>query len=158
MSLLSRKVCTVNHLQIPKVHRLVSWSDYLRSCKMSVSQKDGENLSKDGLTYDSISSDLAFNSKYIRSIGGKRRDTIYILCCALCFHRYHPCLVFHVSPIIYVHKLQKDRERSTYGLKEKNLAKTYIKLIPLGMRDPDAIRLLNWKKPTERSVRMPSKL
>lgn len=39
-----------------------------------------------------------------------------------------------------------------YGLKEKNLAKTYIKLIPLGMRDPDAIRLLNWKKPTEHDV------
>jgi len=39
-----------------------------------------------------------------------------------------------------------------YGLKEKNLAKTYIKLIPLGMRDPDAIRLLNWKKPTDRDV------
>jgi hypothetical protein len=39
-----------------------------------------------------------------------------------------------------------------YGLKEKNLAKTYIKLIPLGIRDPDAIRLLNWKKPTEKDV------
>jgi DNA ligase-4 len=39
-----------------------------------------------------------------------------------------------------------------YGLKEKNLAKTYIKLIPLGMKDPDAVRLLNWKKPTERDV------
>jgi len=49
---------------------------------------------------------------------------------------------------------QKDRERAVYGLKEKNLAKTYIKLIPLGMRDPDAIRLLNWKKPTERDVRL----
>lgn len=49
--------------------------------------------------------------------------------------------------------IQKDRERAVYGLKEKNLAKTYIKLIPLGMRDPDAIRLLNWKKPTERDVR-----
>jgi len=48
--------------------------------------------------------------------------------------------------------LQKDRERAVYGLKEKNLAKTYIKLIPLGMKDPDAIRLLNWKKPTERDV------
>jgi len=49
---------------------------------------------------------------------------------------------------------QKDRERAVYGLKEKNLAKTYIKLIPLGMRDPDAIRLLNWKKPTERDVHL----
>ncbi|KAG6891545.1 hypothetical protein C0992_004403 [Termitomyces sp. T32_za158] len=46
--------------------------------------------------------------------------------------------------------MQKDRERAVYGLKEKNLAKTYIKLIPLGMKDPDAIRLLNWKRPTER--------
>lgn len=49
--------------------------------------------------------------------------------------------------------LQKDRERAVYGLKEKNLAKTYIKLIPLGMRDPDSIRLMNWKRPTERDVR-----
>ncbi|KAG1798001.1 uncharacterized protein BJ212DRAFT_1488739 [Suillus subaureus] len=32
----------------------------------------------------------------------------------------------------------------------EDLAKTYIKLIPLGIRDPDAIRLLNWKKPTEK--------
>ena len=47
---------------------------------------------------------------------------------------------------------QKDRERAVYGLKEKNLAKTYIRLIPLGMRDPDAIRMLNWKRPTERNV------
>lgn len=47
---------------------------------------------------------------------------------------------------------QKDRERAVYGLQEKNLAKIYIKLIPLGMRDPDAVRLLNWKRPTEREV------
>jgi len=37
-------------------------------------------------------------------------------------------------------------------LKEKNLAKTYIKLIPLNLKDPDAIRLLNWKKPSEKDV------
>lgn len=48
---------------------------------------------------------------------------------------------------------QKDRERAVYGLKEKNLAKVYIKLIGLNQYDPDAIRLLNWKKPTEREVR-----
>jgi len=48
---------------------------------------------------------------------------------------------------------QKDRERAVYGLKEKNIAKIYIKLIPLGMRDPDAVRLLNWKKPIDREVR-----
>lgn len=48
--------------------------------------------------------------------------------------------------------VQKDRERAVYGLKEKNLAKTYIKLIPLGTKDPDAIRLLNWKRPSGRHV------
>ncbi|KAF8422329.1 DNA ligase N terminus-domain-containing protein [Boletus edulis BED1] len=42
-----------------------------------------------------------------------------------------------------------NRGRAIYGLKEKNLAKTYIKLIPLGMEDPDAVRLLlNWKRPS----------
>ena len=30
------------------------------------------------------------------------------------------------------------------------MAKAYIKLIPLGMGDPDALRLLDWKRPTER--------
>ena len=49
--------------------------------------------------------------------------------------------------------LQKDRERAVYGLKEKNLAKTYIKLIPLGTKDPDAVRLLNWKRPSAKFVR-----
>lgn len=49
--------------------------------------------------------------------------------------------------------LQKDRERAVYGLKEKALAKIYIKLIPLQRQDQDAIRLLNWKKPTEKEVR-----
>ena len=42
---------------------------------------------------------------------------------------------------------KKDRERAVYGLKEKNLAKIYIKLIPLQPKDPDAIRMLNWKRP-----------
>jgi len=48
--------------------------------------------------------------------------------------------------------MQKDRERAVYGLKEKNLAKAYIKLIPLGMKDPDAVRLLNWKRPVGKQV------
>ncbi|KAJ7115869.1 DNA ligase 4 [Mycena epipterygia] len=56
---------------------------------------------------------------------------------------------YDLYPVLRLILPQKDRERAVYGLKEKNLAKTYIKLIPLGMRDPDAIRLLNWKKPTE---------
>ncbi|KAI0793877.1 DNA ligase 4 [Fomes fomentarius] len=53
-------------------------------------------------------------------------------------------------PVLRLILPQKDRERAVYGLKEKNLAKAYIKLIPLGRHDPDAIRLLNWKKPTDR--------
>ncbi|KAI0700108.1 DNA ligase 4 [Cerioporus squamosus] len=53
-------------------------------------------------------------------------------------------------PVLRLILPQKDRERAVYGLKEKNLAKAYIKLIPLGKHDPDAIRLLNWKKPTDR--------
>ena len=42
-----------------------------------------------------------------------------------------------------------------YGLKEKNLAKAYIRVIPLGLKDPDALRLLQWKRPTEKEVRRP---
>ncbi|KZT65040.1 DNA ligase 4 [Daedalea quercina L-15889] len=57
---------------------------------------------------------------------------------------------YDLYPVLRLILPQANRERSVYGLKEKNLAKTYIKLIPLGMRDPDAIRMLNWKKPTER--------
>jgi DNA ligase 4 len=47
---------------------------------------------------------------------------------------------------------QKDRERAIYGLKEKNIAKTYIKMIPLGPKDPDAVRLLEWRKPSGPNV------
>ncbi|KAJ2930609.1 hypothetical protein H1R20_g6480, partial [Candolleomyces eurysporus] len=53
-------------------------------------------------------------------------------------------------PVLRLLLPQKDRERPVYGLKEKNLAKIFIKLIGLGMRDPDAVRLLNWKEPTEK--------
>ncbi|KZT10103.1 DNA ligase 4 [Laetiporus sulphureus 93-53] len=58
---------------------------------------------------------------------------------------------YDLYPVLRLILPQKDRERAVYGLKEKFLAKTFIKLIPLGTRDPDAIRLLNWKKPTERN-------
>ncbi|KAN0115590.1 ATP dependent DNA ligase domain containing protein [Russula decolorans] len=51
-------------------------------------------------------------------------------------------------PVLRLLLPQKDRERAIYGLKEKNIAKTYIKLIPLGPKDPDAIRLLDWKRPS----------
>ena len=40
-----------------------------------------------------------------------------------------------------------------YGLKEKNLAKIYIQMIGLERKNPDAIRLMNWKKPAESDVR-----
>ncbi|KAH6915882.1 DNA ligase 4 [Coprinopsis sp. MPI-PUGE-AT-0042] len=57
---------------------------------------------------------------------------------------------YDLYPVLRLILPQKDRERAVYGLKEKNLAKTYIKLIGLGPRDPDSIRLLNWKRPSER--------
>ena len=41
-----------------------------------------------------------------------------------------------------------------YGMKEKNIAKAYIKLIPLNRTDVDAVRLTNWKRPTDRGVRL----
>ncbi|THG99158.1 hypothetical protein EW026_g3144 [Hermanssonia centrifuga] len=59
---------------------------------------------------------------------------------------------YDLYPVLRLILPQKDRERSVYGLKEKNIAKIYIKLIPLGRNDPDAIRMLNWKKPTERDA------
>ncbi|TCD60360.1 DNA ligase (ATP) [Steccherinum ochraceum] len=66
------------------------------------------------------------------------------------FNHWREEIGYDLYPVLRLILPQKDRERAVYGLKEKNLAKTYIKLIPLGTRDPDAIRLLNWKKPTER--------
>ncbi|KIP10052.1 hypothetical protein PHLGIDRAFT_125880 [Phlebiopsis gigantea 11061_1 CR5-6] len=59
---------------------------------------------------------------------------------------------YDLYPVLRLILPQKDRERAVYGLKEKNLAKIYIKLIPLQPKDPDAIRLLNWKKPTEKDT------
>ncbi|KAF8638944.1 hypothetical protein AX16_010418 [Volvariella volvacea WC 439] len=66
------------------------------------------------------------------------------------FNHWRKEVGYDLYPVLRLMLPQKDRERAVYGLKEKNLAKTYIKLIPLGMKDPDAIRLLNWKRPTER--------
>lgn len=66
------------------------------------------------------------------------------------FNHWREEIGHDLYPVIRLILPQKDRERAVYGLKEKNLAKTYIKLIPLGIRDPDAIRLFNWKKPTEK--------
>jgi hypothetical protein len=86
-----------------------------------------------------------------RSIGGVKKDMTSIPSCDFSYLRYTLDSLGMNIIIIFI-LLQKDRERAVYGLKEKNLAKTYIKLIPLGMRDPDAIRMLNWKRPTEREV------
>ncbi|KAI0366989.1 DNA ligase 4 [Pilatotrama ljubarskyi] len=66
------------------------------------------------------------------------------------FNHWRQEIGYDLYPVLRLILPQKDRERAVYGLKEKNLAKAYIKLIPLGRHDPDAIRLLNWKKPTER--------
>ena len=55
-------------------------------------------------------------------------------------------------PVIRLLLPDKDRERVVYGMKEKNLAKAYIKIIPLESKSPDAIRLLNWKRPSEQHV------
>lgn len=63
------------------------------------------------------------------------------------FNRWREEVGYDLYPVLRLILPQKDRERAVYGLKEKNIAKIYIKLIPLGMRDPDSLRLLNWKKP-----------
>ncbi|KAG2150301.1 ATP dependent DNA ligase domain-containing protein [Suillus bovinus] len=67
------------------------------------------------------------------------------------FNHWREEIGHDLYPVLRLVLPQAYRERAVYGLKEKNLAKTYIKLIPLGIRDPDAIRLLNWKKPTEKN-------
>ncbi|KIY47685.1 ATP-dependent DNA ligase [Fistulina hepatica ATCC 64428] len=46
---------------------------------------------------------------------------------------------------------QRDRERPVYGLKEKALARLYIKMMGLPVADGDAKHLLQWKKPSDRS-------
>ncbi|KAL1941177.1 hypothetical protein VTO73DRAFT_7389 [Trametes versicolor] len=66
------------------------------------------------------------------------------------FNGWRKDIGYDLFPVLRLILPQKDRERTVYGLKEKNLAKAYIKLIPLDRHGPDAIRLLNWKKPTER--------
>ncbi|KAI0078668.1 ATP-dependent DNA ligase [Panus rudis PR-1116 ss-1] len=66
------------------------------------------------------------------------------------FNRWRDRVGHDLYPALRLILPQKDRERAVYGLKEKNLAKIYIKLIPLRPKDPDAVRLLNWKRPTDR--------
>ncbi|KAH9066874.1 ATP dependent DNA ligase domain-containing protein [Lactarius vividus] len=64
------------------------------------------------------------------------------------FDRWRREVGHDLYPVLRLLLPQKDRERAIYGLKEKNIAKMYIKLIPLGPKDPDAIRLLEWRKPS----------
>jgi DNA ligase 4 len=59
---------------------------------------------------------------------------------------------YDLYPVLRLLLPQKDRERAIYGLKEKNIAKMYIKLIPLGPKDPDAVSLLDWKRPSGPNV------
>ncbi|KAF8582783.1 DNA ligase 4 [Ramaria rubella] len=56
----------------------------------------------------------------------------------------------NLYPVLRLLLPQKDRERAVYNIKEKTLAKIYIRIIPLNMKDEDAVRLLNWKKPSEK--------
>ncbi|KAI0766955.1 DNA ligase 4 [Trametes elegans] len=66
------------------------------------------------------------------------------------FNHWRQEIGYDLFPVLRLILPQKDRQRAVYGLKEKNLAKAYIKVISLGRNNPDAIRLLNWKRPTER--------
>ncbi|KAH9935959.1 DNA ligase 4 [Epithele typhae] len=66
------------------------------------------------------------------------------------FNHWRKEVGMDLYPVLRLILPQKDRERAVYGLKEKALAKLYIKLIPLGPYDPDAIRLTHWKKPSDR--------
>ncbi|KZV67055.1 DNA ligase 4 [Peniophora sp. CONT] len=65
------------------------------------------------------------------------------------FEQWRKVVGPNLYPVIRLLLPDKDRERIVYGMKEKNLAKAYIKIIPLEPKSPDAIRLLNWKRPTE---------
>lgn len=50
-------------------------------------------------------------------------------------------------PIIRLLLPQLDKERQTYGLKEKKIGVFYIKALTLSPNGEDAKRILNWKKP-----------
>jgi DNA ligase-4 len=44
---------------------------------------------------------------------------------------------------------QLDKERQIYGLKESMLAKYYVEILNISPSSPDALRLLQWRKPTK---------
>lgn len=47
---------------------------------------------------------------------------------------------------------QLDRERQSYGLKEKNLGKLYVEILQISETSEDAKRLIDWKKPNEKFI------
>ncbi|KYR02618.1 DNA ligase IV [Tieghemostelium lacteum] len=50
-------------------------------------------------------------------------------------------------PLLRLLLPQLDKERQTYGLKEKTLAKFYVEMLNISPNSIDGQRLLNWKKP-----------
>ncbi|KAH3765318.1 DNA ligase IV [Pelomyxa schiedti] len=51
-------------------------------------------------------------------------------------------------PLMRILLPQLDRERATYGMKEKNIAKLYVELLGISPTSDDGVRLIHWRKPT----------
>jgi hypothetical protein len=79
-------------------------------------------------------------------------EMTFTLCYDCCCLRFEPIRISVASAYSMIDSLQKDRERAVYGLKEQNLAKTYVKLLGLQQNDPDSLRLLHWKAPSAGEV------
>lgn len=60
------------------------------------------------------------------------------------YNKFRPNDLFHLIRLLVP---QHDKDRQSYGLKEKKIADTYIKVLALSPTSEDAIRLLHWKKP-----------
>lgn len=60
------------------------------------------------------------------------------------FSKFRPHSLY---PIIRLLLPQLDKERQTYGLKEKKIGSFYIKVLTLAPNGEDAKRILQWKKP-----------
>ncbi|KAJ7583239.1 DNA ligase 4 [Mycena floridula] len=89
-------------------------------------------------------------SQLFMRLQGERRMATKNMIIRKWFDHWREAKGADLYPVLRLILPHKDRERAVYGLKEKTLAKSYIDIIPLGKKDPDAIRLENWKKPTER--------
>eukprot|EP01132_Coremiostelium_polycephalum_P002500 gene2500-3093_t len=68
----------------------------------------------------------------------------------LFFDHYKDIDNFH--PLLRLLLPQLDKERQTYGLKEKTLAKFYVEILNINSNSIDGCRLLNWRKPTTNEV------